>query len=69
MRRVVGLHEIPAHGADCFLVDHIVLDAFREFPERNVSVLALTTRVGFRQVQIEHERLAGLQPVASGPHE
>jgi hypothetical protein len=29
MRRVVGLHEMPANGADCLLVDSIVVDAFR----------------------------------------
>lgn len=56
MRRVVGLHEMPANGADFFLVDRIVLDAFRRFPEGNVSVLALITWVGFRQVQIPYNK-------------
>jgi dolichol-phosphate mannosyltransferase len=56
MRRVVGLKEMPAHGADFFLVDRIVLDAFRQFPERNVSVLALITWVGFRQAHIEYDK-------------
>ncbi len=56
MRGVVGLREMPAHGADFFLVDRIVLDAFRRFPEGNVSVLALITWVGFRQVQIEYDK-------------
>ena len=56
MRRVVGLEGMPAHGADCFLVDRIVLDAFRRFPERNVSVLALITWVGFRQAHVEYDK-------------
>ena len=56
MRQVVGLQEMPAHGADFFLVDRVVLDAFRQFPEANVSVLALITWVGFRQVQIEYDK-------------
>ena len=61
-RRVVSLREMPAHGADFFLVDRIVLDAFRQFPERNVSVLALITWVGFRQAHIEYAKA----PRASG---
>ena len=62
MRQVVGLHEMPANGADFFLVDRVVLDAFRRFPEGNVSVLALITWVGFRQVQIQCDK----EPRAGG---
>ncbi len=56
MRRVVGMTEMPARGADFFLADKVVLDAFRRFPERNVSVLALVTWLGFRQEQIEYDK-------------
>jgi dolichol-phosphate mannosyltransferase len=62
MRRLVGMKEMPARGADFFLLDRVVLDAFRRFPERNVSVLALITWLGFRQEFIEYDkqpRLAG----------
>jgi dolichol-phosphate mannosyltransferase len=62
MRRFVGMTEMPAHGADFFLVDRVVLDAFRQFPERNVSVLALITWLGFRQAYVEYDK----QPRASG---
>ena len=62
MRRVVGMTEMPARGADCFLVDRAVIDAFRRFPERNVSVLALITWLGFRQEQVEYDK----QPRAGG---
>ena len=62
MRRVAGLEDMPKSGADFFLVDRIVLDAFRQFPERNVSVLALITWVGFRQAHVEYDK----QPRASG---
>jgi glycosyltransferase involved in cell wall biosynthesis len=62
MRRVVGLHEMPAYGADFFLVDRVVLDAFRQFPEGNISVLALITWTGFRQVQVEYDK----EPRAEG---
>jgi len=62
MRKFVGMTDMPAHGADFFLVDRVVLDAFRRFPERNVSVLALITWLGFRQASVEYDK----QPRAAG---
>ena len=56
MRRLVGMKEMPARGADFFLVDRVVLDAFKRFSERNVSVLALITWLGFRQEYVEYEK-------------
>lgn len=56
VRHVVGLKEMPASGADCFLVDRVVIDAFRRFPERHVSVLALITWMGFRQAFVPYDR-------------
>ena len=58
MRRVVGMREMPANGADFFLIDRVVLDAFRQFPERCVSVLALITSLGFRQESVEYDKQA-----------
>jgi polyisoprenyl-phosphate glycosyltransferase len=62
MRRLVGMKEMPKTGADFFLVDRRVIDAFRQSHERNTSVLALITWLGFRQEQIEYDK----QPRASG---
>jgi dolichol-phosphate mannosyltransferase len=62
MRRLVGMQEMPARGADFFLLDRLVLDAFRRFPERNVSVLALITWLGFRQELVEYDK----QPRTAG---
>jgi dolichol-phosphate mannosyltransferase len=62
MRRLVGMTEMPARGADFFLVDRVVVDAFRRFSERNVSVLALITGLGFRQECVEYDK----QPRLSG---
>ena len=62
MRRLVGMKEMPARGADFFLVDRVVLEAFRRFPERNVSVLALITWLGFRQEFVEYDK----QPRSAG---
>lgn len=62
MRRLVGMKEMPSRGADFFLLDRVVLDAFRRFPERNVSVLALITWLGFRQEFVEYDK----QPRTAG---
>jgi glycosyltransferase involved in cell wall biosynthesis len=62
MRHVVGMKEMPARGADFFLIDRAVIEAFRRFPERNVSVLALITWLGFRQDCVEYDK----QPRVAG---
>jgi dolichol-phosphate mannosyltransferase len=62
MRQVVGMTEMPERGADFFLVSRQVIDEFRRFRERNVSVLALITWLGFRQETIEYDK----QPRAAG---
>jgi dolichol-phosphate mannosyltransferase len=58
MRRVVGMRDMPATGADFFLVDRRVLDQFRQFAESNTSVLALLTWMGFRQTTISYTKQA-----------
>ena len=62
MRRVVGMTSMPARGADVFLLDRTVVDAFRRFPERHGSVFALITWMGFRQEFVEYDK----QPRAAG---
>jgi polyisoprenyl-phosphate glycosyltransferase len=62
MRHVVGMKEMPERGADFFLIGKPVLEAFRQFRERNVSVFALITWLGFRQETIEYDK----QPRAAG---
>jgi dolichol-phosphate mannosyltransferase len=62
MRNVVGMKAMPERGADFFLIDRLAIDAFRRCDERNVSVLALITWLGFRQVTVEYDK----QPRAAG---
>jgi polyisoprenyl-phosphate glycosyltransferase len=62
MRNVVGMKEIPARGADFFLVDRAVIDAFRRCDEQHVSVFALIAWLGFRQEYIEYDK----QPRVAG---
>jgi dolichol-phosphate mannosyltransferase len=49
---------LPPSGADFFLLDRVVVDAVAEMPERNTSVLALITWLGFRQVELPYTKLA-----------
>jgi dolichol-phosphate mannosyltransferase len=56
VRHVIGLKETPPKGADFFLVDRLVVDAFRRFHERSISVFALITWMGFTQAQIEYDK-------------
>ena len=60
MRHAVGVKEMPAAGADFFLLDRVVVDAFRQFKESNVSIMALITWMGFRQTTILYEKGARL---------
>lgn len=62
MRRVVGLTQMPATGADFFLIDRRVIDALIEFREQHVSLFALLSWVGFRQETIDYDK----QPRAAG---
>ena len=62
MRDVVGLRDMPSKGADFFLADRAVVDAFCRFPERTTSIFALLTSIGFRQDFIEYDK----QPRAAG---
>lgn len=62
MRRIVGLTQMPATGADFFLVDRRVIDTITQFREQRVSILALLSWVGFRQETIDYDK----QPRAAG---
>jgi dolichol-phosphate mannosyltransferase len=56
MRSIVGIKEMPATGADFFLMDRAVVDAFSRFSESNSSILALITWMGFRQATITYDK-------------
>jgi dolichol-phosphate mannosyltransferase len=56
MRRTSALREMPASGADFLLADQVVLEAFRQFREANVSIFALIKWMGFRQAFIAYDR-------------
>ena len=58
MRRFVGISEMPATGADFFLLDRRVIDVLNVFKEANVSLLALLTWMGFRQDRIFYVKQA-----------
>jgi len=49
MKKIVGISEMPATGADFFLIDAQVIDALKQFNETHVSIFALITWLGFQQ--------------------
>jgi dolichol-phosphate mannosyltransferase len=60
MRNVVGMREIAETGADFFLIDRRVIDAYLSFREKNVSMFALIAWIGFRQETIGYKKQARL---------
>lgn len=56
MRGMVGMREMPMQGADVFLIDRSVIEALRQFKERNVSLFALIMWMGFRQTSITYDK-------------
>lgn len=61
--RRMGLSEMPAQGADFFLIDRRVIDAYLRIPEKNTSFMGIVLWMGFRQSfvpYIKHARSSGL---------
>lgn len=54
---VLGL-KVLLGTPDFFLLDRRALDAFRQFSESNVSIMALITWMGFRQASITYDKQA-----------
>ncbi len=58
MRHFVGIRAMPPTGADFFLLDRRVLDAVNLCEEKNVSLIALITWMGFRQQSVPYVKQA-----------
>jgi len=56
--RKVGLSEMPAQGADFFLLDRKVIDELLAIPEKNTSVMGLLLWMGFRQSFVPYVKQA-----------
>src|ERR1700674_915803 len=54
LRRTVEVGELPPSGADCFLLDRLVIDALSRFTERQANLPVLVARMGFRQVAVPY---------------
>jgi dolichol-phosphate mannosyltransferase len=58
MRYVIGIKNMPATGADFFLIDRQVIRCLNEFGERNLSIAALINWIGFRQTIVTYDKQA-----------
>jgi dolichol-phosphate mannosyltransferase len=47
---------LPSTGADFFLLDRRVIDVVRNMPERNTSIFALISWLGFKQVEVHYDK-------------
>ncbi len=49
---------LPSTGADFFLLDRRVVDVLKALPERNTSLFALISWLGFRQMEVSYDKKA-----------
>lgn len=56
MRKLVGLKEMPKLGADFFLIDRKVIDAFLKFEEKDSSIFLTLTWLGFKQDYLVYDK-------------
>jgi len=56
--RHMGLSQIPAQGADFFLIDRKVIDAYLRIPEKNTSFMGMVLWMGFRQSFVPYVKQA-----------
>lgn len=56
MRHVAGLRDLPSEGADCFLLDRVVLDALAKGREQPVSIPAAIASMGFSHTMVRYAR-------------
>lgn len=63
LRNLAGMKQVPPNGADFFMIDRRVLEAFMAYEEKNASVFIVLGAMGFRQASLEYtkaERAAGV---------
>jgi dolichol-phosphate mannosyltransferase len=56
--RRLALAEMPSQGADFFLLDRKVIDAYLKIPEKNTSFLCMVLWMGFRQSFVPYVKQA-----------
>ncbi len=60
IRNIASMPNMPATGADFFLLDRSVIDALTGIEDRNTSIMALITWLGFNQQIVEYDKQARL---------
>ena len=58
MREIIGFKEMPATGADFFLLDRKVMNELVQLKEINLSILPLITWMGFTQASVAYTKQA-----------
>ncbi len=60
MRKVAGIKELSATGADFFLIGRAVISALNESTERNMSLIPMISWMGFSQTKVYYDKQARL---------
>ena len=60
MRNIIGIKNMPATGADFFLLDRNVINSLLQFGERNLTIAALINWIGFQQSTVTYDKQARL---------
>ncbi|MBF0157565.1 MAG: glycosyltransferase family 2 protein [Magnetococcales bacterium] len=60
MRHISSLGRLPPNGADFWLMDRVVIDAYLQFREVNISAMLLIHWLGFQQEVIYYDKQARL---------
>lgn len=56
MRKVIGINEIPKNGSDFFLIDRKVVDALKNYNEKDLHLMNLICWIGFKQTVIPYTK-------------
>lgn len=56
--RKLALSEMPPQGADFFLLDRKVIDAYLAIPEKNTSIMCMVLWMGFKQSFVPYAKQA-----------
>lgn len=56
MRNLVGLKDLPPTGADFFIINHNMKSAVTKYKDKNNSLLALLSWIGFNQEWVYYDK-------------
>jgi dolichol-phosphate mannosyltransferase len=56
LRRIIGIRQMPANGADFFVIDRAALDIVRAYRDRNISIFSLVGWLDFPNATVSFDK-------------